>query len=113
PPDPQRAPATSQNRRRLALGTSDHHRLETDHSLAPSPLTARNPSRRPQKDPGERGTPGRPARQPGHRPAPTLKSRSTTLPGGCPRPATGQRESSGLVPRVNLLGAASHVIYTV
>lgn len=96
PPDPQRPPAPPQDLRGLALGNRDCHRLGPDHRPVPSTLTSTERSGDQGKNPGTLGTPGDPARQPGHRHSPTLKSRFITWPGGHPRPATDQRESSGL-----------------
>ena len=79
PACPRRAPQNPENRRDLALGRGDRHRLAARPGHPAPDLTSTNPSRRARKEtPGARGTPGHPARQPGHRHTPALKSRSRT-----------------------------------
>jgi hypothetical protein len=77
PPDHQQPPQAPQDRRYLALGTSDHHRLGTDHSPAAGPLTSSG-TRPGDQERTQGPVEPHPARQPGRRHTPALKSRSTT-----------------------------------
>ena len=94
PADPQRPAPRAENRRHLALGPSNHDRLEPDHRPATRPLTSTKPSGPPWREQtsGARGTPSHPACQPGIRHTQTLKSRSITRAGRQPRPAIKRHE---------------------
>ena len=110
PPRPRRTPQNPENRRVLALGRGDHHRLAA-HPGPPAPhLTSTNPSRRARKE-----TPG-PVEPPATRPDSratvtprTLKSRPRNRPARPPAAAINPYERSGLTPRFSDQGVGSAV----